>query len=401
MGTFKYKARSQKGTVEGTIEAENQSIAVSKLNSEGLYPITLKEDHPRRQKSGFSFFDRVKKQEVLTFTQEIADLIKAGLQIVEAIEVVEGHLKPSRFKNIVKDVKESMKKGASLSSSLEQYPDVFSPFYISLVQSGEMAGLLDQTLERIADNLEKEDDLRSKVRTAMAYPSLIAIVGVLTIAVLLIFVIPKLGVMFEDMGQSLPLITRIIMGFGSLFGHYWWILMLLLIGVSFLFIQIKKNPKTKLWMDRIYLSTPLVSQLNIKIAVYNLARSLGTLLKHGVPILQAIEALSKSQENLIIKKELERMGKAIHEGHSLGDELKKITFFPESFGHMVQIGEKSGRLDQSLLRTAEIYEKQADRQIKIVTSLLEPLMIVGLGSVLGVMVIGMLLPIFEMNIFVN
>ncbi len=403
MPVFTYKARTTtaKEMNNGQIEADTQTQAVARLNAKGLYPILLMEKNHLGLGNDWWPSRRVSRKVLLSFFRELSDLTKAGLRLLESMEVIEHHLKPSPLKQIVIDIRESLNKGIPFSKAMEQHPAVFSPFFVSLVKSGEMAGVLDSSLERIADTMEKEEDIRSKMTAALAYPSLIAVVGFITAVFLLTFVIPKLGSLFLEMGQSMPLLTRLVYGTSLVIRKFWWLSGFIIPGGYYGVRHLKSKTKLKLWRDQIIFNIPVLAPLLSRLISVELTRSLGTLLKHGVPILDSLDVVAKSQDNHIIRTQLMKVGAAVREGRSLSGELSQISLFPDTLCAMIRVGEKTGHLDAGLLRAADIFEKEADRQIKIFTSILEPVMIVAVGTVLGMMVIAMLLPIFEINLFVK
>jgi len=298
---------------------------------------------------------------------------------------------------VLDDIQGSIRDGKTLHESLGKNPKVFSALYINMVKSGEIGGMLETVLNRLADFAEKEDETRSKIKSAMAYPMLMLSVGVLSITVLMTFVIPRLVQLFSDMGQALPLPTQILIMISSALNNYWWLILIVSLTLFYIFQKWKKSEDGGRIYDRIKLKVPIIKDLILKEEIARFGRTLSTLLNNGVPIIQSLSIIKDTIKNKVIRDEIAMAADEISKGAKLGECLKKCGNFPPLFVNMVAVGEESGHVEKSLEKVAESYDKQVDRTIKTFTTILEPLMIVVLGSILGAIVISMILPIFDLS----
>ena len=397
---FFYRARKgPRELKEGTIEAETESQAISKLTQMGYFPISVSDAQGLKIKTkGRSFFKRVRQRDLTTFTRQLSDLLESGLTLYRALTVLHKQTENKRLRAIIQEIANLVKEGKSLSESLRRYPQAFNNMYVSMVRAGEVSGALEKVLKRLADFGEKQEDLLARVRAAMAYPIFMAVVGTLTIVVLFTFVIPKLVELFQDLGQVLPLPTRALIATSNFFLDFWW---LILAGGAFVYFAIRRNlftAKGKLAYDRFKLNLPVLGRFFKRVQIASLSRTLGTLLANGVPILQAMDSLGGTLENEVLKQEIKKMAKEIREGSSLAHGIAKSKYFPVLVANLLTIGEEGGELDGALLRVAEVYEKQTDQSIRLLTSLIEPAMILVMGSIVGFIVISMLLPIFQISL---
>ncbi|MEE8074176.1 MAG: type II secretion system F family protein, partial [Candidatus Binatia bacterium] len=332
------------------------------------------------------------------FTRQLSDLLEAGLTLMRALTVLRDQTESPRLREILDDVASHVRDGKSFSDALAVYPKVFPPIYVSMVRSGEVGGILGGVLSRLADFSEKEEDLQGKVRAALAYPVLILLVGMGTIAVLLIFVVPKLVVLFEDVGQVLPLPTQILIGVSRGLATYWWLILIIGALGGFLVKRGQLSQGTRLAIDRIKLRLPVWGALIKKVEIARFARSLSTLLSHGVPILQAMQAVVQATGNELLKRELQKIGDLLRGGTTLSQGMRQGRIFPSLVTNMVSVGEEAGSLDRSLIKIADTYERDSDRAMKMMTALVEPVMILVMGSIVGFIVVSMLLPIFQIDL---
>jgi type II secretory pathway component PulF len=284
---------------------------------------------------------------------------------------------------------------------LSNFPKLFPSLYVSLVKSGEASGRLDEALEELAEFIDKEEELKSKIRTALAYPALMIVVGIATVFVLVSFVIPKLAGMFADFGQALPLPTRILINISDIFARYW--LWLLLIGVAIIVLVVKRGVTAteRLAIDRIKLRLPLVGGIVRKQIIVRFARTLALLLRSGIPVFQALEVTTPIMGNEVFARELEDVRKEVVDGSSLATSMRKKLCFPSFVSNMVGVGEEGGRLDKVLAEVASAYSREVDSKVKVAISLLEPAIILVLGLVVGFIVLAMLLPILQLTLLVK
>jgi len=403
MRKFLYKAKdSLKRMTEGSLQAETEQEALVMLGQMGYFPLSLQREEtlPLRQAGPrpFSPFTRVRRRDITFFTRQLADLLESGLTLMRALDVLREQTENPRLQEILADLASHVRDGRSFSDALAIYPKVFSPLYVSMVRSGEVGGMLGGVLARLADFAEKEEELHAKVRSALAYPTLILLVGIGTIAVLLIFVIPKLVSLFQEVGQILPLPTRILIELSQWSASYWWLVLSIAVFGVFLVRRGGFSHGTRSAIDRIKLHLPIWGSLIKRVEIARFARSLATLLSHGVPILQAMHVVVQATGNELLKGELQQIGEQLKGGATLSQGMRRGRIFPLLVTHMVAVGEEAGSLDRSLFKIADTYEREADRAMKLMTSLVEPAMILIMGSLVGFIVISMLLPIFQIDL---
>ncbi len=405
MPKFIYKAKSgPKDIVESAIEAADQDEAARKINQLGFFPLEIKEEKSverNKQDSSFLFSKKIKPNHIVVFTRQLSDLLDSGLSIFQAMELVEKQTQHQYLKKIVSEVKNSIRDGDSLSVSLAKYPRVFDAFYINIVKSGELGGNLSLVLRRLADFEEKEEDLKSKIRASLAYPILIATIGALTIFILLTFVVPRLVSMFVEMSQKLPLPTLLLISLSNFFSNYWWLIFIILGWVILYFNKLKGSKEGKLNLDRLKIRLPFFGELIKKSQIAHFARTLATLLSNGVTLMQAMEAVYGILDNEVLRNDILRMLEEVNDGSSLTNAMSKSKYFPEVVVNLVAVGEQSCSQEKSLFKIAESFERQTDNMIKIITSLVEPVLILIVGLIVGFIVIAMLLPIFQMNLIIR
>lgn len=403
MQKFLYKAKDgRKQVMQGILEAETERGALSKLSQMGYFPLSIQKEEagPQRQASSrsFSIFTGIRRRDITFFTRQLSDLLEAGLTLMRALNVIQDQTENPRLQEILGDLVSHVRDGKSFSDALAVYPKVFPPIYVSMVRSGEVGGILGGVLARLADFSEKEEELQGKVRAAMAYPALICLVGMGTVAVLLIFVVPKLVLLFQDVGQVLPLPTQILIAVSNGVAKYWWVALLIAALGGFLGRRQSLPQGARLAIDRIKLRFPVWGSLIKKVEIARFARSLATLLSHGVPILQAMQSVYQATGNEMLKGELQKIGDQLRGGTTLSQGMRLSRIFPNLVINMVSVGEEAGSLDRSLIKIADTYEREADRAMKMMTALVEPVMILVMGSVVGFIVVSMLLPIFQIDI---
>ncbi len=405
MPKFIYKAKKgPKEVTGGTIEAETKAAAISKLSQMGYFPIDVSEVsglEGRPKGIGYALFRTIGTRDISTFTRQLSNLLGSGVTLLRALNVLVGQTENRYFSGIIQDIHDQVKDGKTLSQNLARHPRFFSSLYVSMVRSGEVGGALEDVLNRLADFSEKEDELRSRIRSAMAYPILMAVVGIGTIIVLLAFVIPRLVTMFEDMGEILPLPTRMLVTLSGWLTSYWWLIAALIFLIIFVVKRRRRSPEGRLAIDRLKLRMPLLGDLIQKAEIARFGRTLGTLLSNGVPILQSIDVVSQTMTNEVLQQEVKKVHSNVAQGLSLTRAIKESSRFPGFVVNLVAVGEEGGLLERSLLRIADTYEREVDRTVKVMTALLEPAMILVMGGVVGFIVISMLLPIFQINVMIH
>jgi len=403
MQNYRYKAKdSRKEMITGILEAETEQAALAKLSQMGYFPLSIEREEASSEGQtdplSLGFFTRIRRRDITFFTRQLADLLESGLPLMRAIDVLWEQTENRRLQEVLASLASQVREGKSFSEALALYPKIFSNLYVNLVKSGEVGGMLSEVLARLADFGENEEELRTKVRAALAYPILILFVGMATVAVLLIFVVPKLVSLFQDVGQILPLPTRILIEISQGLVHYWWVVLSMVVLSVFLLRRGRLSQRVRLAIDGVKLRLPVWGPLIKKVEIANFARSLATLLSHGVPILQAMQVVVRATENELLRGEFERIGEQLKGGTTLSQEIRRGRMFPALVTNMVAVGEEGGNLDRSLFKIADTYEREADRAMKLMTTLVEPVMILVMGSIVGFIVIAMLMPIFEIDL---
>ncbi len=395
MAEFVWEARARTGELrKGSMEAESEDAVNQRLRGQQLQPTKVKK---RAKAFAFQLGSGVSTKDIVTFTRLFATMIDAGLPIVQCLDILQGQTDNKHFAAILRDVKASVEQGATFSDSLRRHPKVFDHLYVNLVQAGEVGGILDTILNRLAVYIEKALKLRSQVRGAMAYPSIVLIVffGVLTI--LLVFVIPGFQTMFKDFGakDELPVLTRIVMQVSAIFlGNFLWIF-LAVTGAIASVVYANRTPRGKKAIHKLLLRLPIIGGVLRKIAVARFTRTLGTLLTSGVPILDALEIVAKTAGNVVIEEAILYARLKISEGKNMAQPLMETGVFPSMVVQMVGVGEQTGALDAMLNKIADFYEEEVDVAVSALTSLIEPVLMVGIGGTVGVVLIAMYLPIFS------
>ena len=405
MKTFSYKAANSAGKViSGTLEADGEKGVAAELHKLGLIPIRITAAKGNGKSLGkgladgfLNLFTGISSKNVMVFTQDLSTLLEAGLPVDRALSLLIESAENERFKSVVEMILKTVQGGGYLSDGLAKHPKVFTGFYISMVRAGEAGGVLEAVLSRLGEFLESAQELKDYIKSAMVYPIFLVGVGGLSIIILLTFVIPKFSIIFSDMGQAIPLSTQFLLGVSHLLQSYWWAI-ILVIGALYYFIKrYLKTPTGRLKFDQQKIKFPVVGELVKKIEVARFARTLGTLTGSGVPILQALLLVKDIIGNQVISGAMEQVYSRVKEGDRLSKPLKDTGIFPSLAIQMITVGEETGRLDRMLLKVAESYEKMVRTMVKRLISLLEPVMILFMGLVVGFVVVSMLMAVFSMN----
>jgi len=406
MPLFHYKAKKgPEEIVESTIEAKTKEEAISKIDKMGYVPTrvsALQKDaggvRPESKPAfGLNLFGRVKPRDVTMFIEQLASLIRSKIPVFEAIKILSGQIDNPEFKKVITSIYSELKDGKTLSESLRKYPHIFPKLFINMVDSGESGGVLEETLSRAAKFRQEEEELKSKVASALAYPLFIMAVGVLTIILLLVFVVPRLTFLFADMGQALPVPTQILIAISDSIRNYWYWGVLFIAGLS---LAIKKQgiiKKNKLAVDKLKLKIPLLGDFFKEAMLARFSRTFGVLLANGIPVFQALAIVVPSLENEVFKKELETIKADVVSGASFAAGMKKSEWFPSFITSMIATSEKSGNLEEGLFEVANFYEREVNKTMKIITSLIEPAIILVMGLIVAFIVAAMILPIFDIT----
>jgi type IV pilus assembly protein PilC len=395
MAEFAWEARARGGELrKGSMEAESEDAVNTRLRAQQLQPTKVKK---KLKQVNFQIGTGVGTKDIVTFTRLFATMIDAGLPIVQCLDILQGQTDNKHFSAILRDVKSSVEQGATFSDSLRRHPKVFDHLYVNLVQAGEVGGILDTILNRLAVYIEKAMKLRRQVRGAMVYPSIVIVVFFGVLSILLLFVIPGFENMFKDFGskEDLPALTRMVMTVSRAFvGNLLWIFLgmtALIVGTGYWY----RTPPGKKIIHRTLLRLPVIGEVLRKIAVARFTRTLGTLLSSGVPILDALEIVAKTAGNVIVEEAIMYARARISEGKNMAQPLMETNVFPPMVVQMVGVGEQTGALDTMLNKIADFYEEEVDVAVSALTSLIEPVLMVGIGGTVGVVLIAMYLPIFS------
>jgi general secretion pathway protein F len=409
MPVYDYSALDSKGkTVSGIIDADGAAAARQKIRAAGNYPVSVREvrdiaagksDRPAVSLS--TIFTRVRPAEVAIVTRQLATLIGAGFPLVSALEALQAQIRSSGLKKIIATIRGDIVEGSSFANALEKHTKIFSPIYVNMVRAGESSGTLEIVLERLADITEKQQALESRVITAMIYPLLIMLAGMLILTFLFIYVIPNITSIFEDMRQQLPLPTQILITISDLFKSFWWILVLFIAAFMVGLRQLRQSAKGRLWMDTTALRLPIAGSMIRRLAAARFARTLGSLLENGVSMLPSLGIVKNIVGNIHIAEVIENATTEVGKGQGLGKSLDASNTFPPIAIQMIQVGEQSGNLEEMLNKVADVFEKEVETTIMRLTALLEPVMVLLMAGVVLFIVLSICLPIFEMRTLVR
>lgn len=404
MPVYEYKALTSKGkTTSGIIDAESPLVARQKIRASKVFPVSITEVHDtpaKKEPRSFSvarYIQRVRPAEVSVMTRQLATLISAGFPLVSAIDSLIPQTGSVALKRQLAKIKDSIVEGNSFARSLSMFPRSFTDLYINMVYAGESSGTLEIVLERLADITEKQQALKQRIRTAMAYPIFMTLIGALVLFLLLTFIVPSITSIFADMHQTLPVPTLILIHTSSFFKKYWWLILAACTAILLALRALLKTAKGRYTLDKITLKVPGLGPLAGKLAVARFARTLGSLLENGVPMLTALDIVKNIVGNKLIADVIEDAAKEVGKGQALGTALAGSKVFPDISIQMIQVGEQSGQMETMLNKITDVFEREVEASIMGITSLIEPLMILIMGVVVGFIVLSICLPIFEMN----
>ena len=389
--------------MSGIIDADSAIAARQKLRGKGVFPVEVKEtssipeDVPAGQRTLSTLFKRVRSSELSATTRQLSILLGAGVTLVASLDTLITQITNPVLKKIMAEVKDSVNEGNSLAHSLALHPKVFSQIYINMVRAGEASGSLDVVLDRLAEFGENQQALRGRFRAAMAYPIFMFFVGSIVIFVLVSFIVPNIMRIFSEMQQTLPLPTLLLISLSSFFKSFWWLVLIVLGGAVLLVKRFIRTPKGNHIWDEIKLRVPVIGAINIKMAMARFARTLGSLLTSGVPILSALGIVQNIVGNILLAEVINNAIDEIEAGKSLAYPLSQSRWFPPIAVQMISVGEQSGELETMLHKIADVYERESESQILALTSMLEPVMILVIALAVAFIAISILLPIFDMS----
>ena len=406
MPDYKYTAIDRTGSqTSGRIEAANDEQARQKLMAKGLMVTTLASDAGAAKpaaasaapaKPGFSFGAKVTQNDVTIMTRQLATLITAGLPLLRALELITKQERNPTFKIILGNVAESVSQGNNLSEALQAHPKVFDRLFVNMIRAGEAGGVLDKVLDRLAKFREKAERIQKKVKSAMVYPGVVMSVAIIIVYILMVKVVPSFQKLLDGQKTQMPPLTQFVVGISKFLTEYWWATPILIFGAYFGLKTWLATEKGKELFDRIIFRLPKVGGFIQIVSVSRFARTFGTLMASGVPILQSITITRDTLDNVVIAKSLERVHDRVRDGEPLSVPLEQSGVFPQMVTSMIQVGEETGQLPEMLNRVADIYDEEVDNAVTALTSIIEPVLIVFLAVVVGTIVLAMFLPLIAL-----
>jgi type IV pilus assembly protein PilC len=396
MATFVFRAVDLAGVpARGEVDADTKQAVTDQLKSRGL--IVLDIDAKKGSKEiTLDFLERVKARDLSVMTRQLATMVTSGVTILRALYVLEEQTDSKLLKRALVQIRKDVEAGLPLSEALARHPKIFSPLYIAMVHSGETGGMLESALLRTADQLEKEDALRRQVRAAMIYPAVVVSFALLVLTALVAFIVPVFAKVFKDFGGKLPALTQFTVGLSDFMTSRWYVIIVLVIGAAWAFLSWKRSSWGRPQWDRFRLRIPMrIGEVVQKVALARWSRTLSALVSAGVPLLQALEVTGKTAGNKVVENAMDSVRESVKRGGTIAAPLKEVSVFPAMVVHMVGVGEETGALDGMLNKIADFYEEEVNAAIKALTSILEPVMIILIGSIVGFIVISMYLPLFK------
>jgi len=400
MAVFKYKARNNLGKIiEGVIEAENENSAAATLRQRRLEVISVSAGGGilavlgNLTKSG----GKVTTKDVVVFSRQFSTMVNAGLPILQGLTIVAEQAENPDFRKVMAKVRDDISNGIPLSEAMGKFPKVFSTLYVNMVKAGEQGGILDVIFERLSEYMEKAEGVARKVKSAMMYPMVVMTVAVVVVIFLMMKVVPTFAEVFESFGGKLPWPTQIVMDLSNFLANRWYVLLGATVGTLVVVTLYRKTKAGAYNWDAMMLKLPVFGALVQKSAIAKFARTLGTLIKSGVPIMDALETVAKTAGNLVVERAVNKARESVREGKTLTQPLKESKVFPPMVTQMINVGEETGALDTMLSKISDFYEEEVDTAVDGLTSIIEPILIVFLGGTIGFIVVAMFMPMFEMG----
>jgi type IV pilus assembly protein PilC len=397
MGVYLWKARTRQGTIKkGELEAANDQAVMAQLRAQMLMPVSVKKK-PKDVSEVFPFLKPgIKTKELVIFTRQFATMIDAGLPLVQCLEILGEQNENTTFREIIREVRMDVEQGSTFADALRKHPKPFDALYVNLVQAGEIGGILDTILNRLAVYLEKADALARKVKGAMVYPATVMVVAVAVVVLMLVKIIPTFEKMFADFGGQLPAPTQMVIDLSHWMQH-WLVFFLagIVLGIMAYLQARKRAPRFRRFTDATALKLPVFGPLLRKVAVARFSRTLGTMIASGVPILDALDIVSRTAGNMVVEEALNDVRTAISEGKTIAEPLMESEVFPGMVVQMIAVGEETGAMETMLTKIADFYDDEVDAAVEALTAMLEPAMMVVLGGTVGSLLVAMYLPIFK------
>ena len=399
MTVYNFKARNKEGVlVDSTMEAENEQAVISKLKAQDYFVIEVNRNLAKQQINiNIGIFNKVRLRDLAIMTRQFSTLINSGMSLVESLEVLSRQTSNEKLSKVLIDVRQNVESGLSLSEAMAKHPGVFSSMYLSLVNAGEMGGALDITLNRLATFLEKENEMRLRINNKTAYPKFVLAFAIVIVIAMIIFIIPTFKGIYDDLGVELPTITKMVILVGDIFKKWYTYIILigLFFGFRYLNRKILSTPGGRRFFDRIRMKIPKIGDIIRKIAISRFSRTLGTLIASGVPILRSLEILKGVTDNAIIDDAIDDIIEDIKEGESISNPMGKHKVFTPMMVQMVSVGERSGTIDDMLEKISDFYDEEVTNSVEIITTILEPLMLLVVALIVAVILLSLYIPLFS------
>ncbi len=405
MPRFSYVASdAQQNVVKGKSDLNDRASVITALTKQGLQPISIKRLKDKAPSIDFNnLFEstKVKQDQLVAFTRQLSAMVSAGVPLLRSLTSIQKHAEDKALKKILGDIVKDVEGGMTMGDALAKHPDTFNDIYVNMVRAGESAGILDDILKRLAGQLEKSAAIRKKIKSAMAYPMVLLGITFLAFFGLMLFVVPQIGKIIQDLGgpdAELPFITQMMLGISGFIVSFWYILLPVIVGiVTGLVMYIRKSPKGRRAFDTLILKIPAINVIIRKISVARFARTFSALMGAGVAVLEALDVTSRAVGNVIYEDTLKQAGVAVKNGKSLSSVLEKSELFPSIVAQMLAVGEETGQTDTVLLKVADFYEEEVDLSIESISSIIEPAMIVVMGGMVGLIAASVMLPISQLS----
>ena len=396
--TYAYKVRDRGGKlVSGTLEADSQAVVATKLRQMGFAPILIEEQKASLGKTEIRlpWSGKVKQKDVAVFSRQFATMINSGLSLLRALNILADQTDNQTFARVIGEVRSDVENGQSLSVALAKHPKVFKRLYVAMIRAGEIGGVLDSVLLRLAENLEKDLALRQKIKSAMTYPTVVFCLVLLIMTAMLIFVVPTFKNLYRDLGGDLPLPTKVLISLSDRAKQFWYVLVALIGGSAFMLRRWISTEKGRGKWDAIKLRVPIFGQLVHKTALSRFSRTLSVLMRSGVPILQSLDIVRETVNNVVVSRAVGDVAASVKEGESIAKPLERHDIFPPMVVQMISVGEETGALDTMLAKIADFYDQEVEATVEALTSLIEPVLIAVMGVVVGGMVVALYMPMFN------
>ncbi len=393
MPHFAYTALDASGrTVKAVMEAENEGVVLLRLREQALHCVSIELTKKTKKAVG----GKMKPKALVVFSRQFATMIDAGIPILRCLDILCSQTKDPILKQTLEGLTADVKGGMTLNEAMARYPKVFNKLYVNMIRAAEIGGILDKILDRLSQFLEYEAEIKAKIKSAMMYPVLVLIFSMVMLFALFSFVLPKFKEIFAGMDVKLPPITAMMFGFGDFMNRNWWLILLMVGGIIFGIKAWGKTPKGRYQLDWFKLKVPIMGDLTLKMSVARFCRTFGTLLNSGVPMMRSLEIVGETLSNAVLSNAIDATRNSIREGNKLSVPLVQSNLFPSMVTHMIDVGEESGRLSEMLVKVGDFYDSEVESTVKGLTSMIEPMLIIFLGGIVGFIAISVMTPVFTL-----